>query len=442
MNLKTYYHAFKVFLVKKSVISYEKKLLDFENQNSQTRLDLISSNFVNLYKYAFTNSPYLRHKYEKSGLNVNSIKNISDIGKIPFLTRKEIIDHQDNILTVKKTKNICSGTTGGTTGIPMTYYRNNNLPYETFYNLYLNKWGLNPSDNSAYIWRKKDLNFFNKLVNYIFWYPTKKLRFDGTTLNKNKVLKIVSSLNKYQPPLIQGYAGCIFQLSQIMQEQKLSLNYNPKAVWVTSAPLTFNQRKNISSILNSKVYNEYGSAEIPWIAYQKKSDVDLLYVNNFSRHLEIINSDSEGLGDVSLTDFFDFSFPKIRYLNGDKAKYSNQSTIDQTIIHPILGRQSDYLIVPKIGKVDGSYLTTVFNNYPKAVKGFQFIQLELNVIQLLVIPNLTNQDYKDEVNYVIKNLKSKFDNNINISLSYVDELILDKGKMKYVIRSSDIKLNE
>lgn len=437
MSFRAYYHKFKVLLAKKSVIFFENKLVDFENQNSNNRLKLINKNFVNLYKHAFNNSVYLKRKYEKSGLNINSIKDINDIEKIPFLTREEIIEHKDDILTVKKTKNIGKSTTGGTTGFPMSYYRDNNLPYESFYSFYLKEWGLKPSDNSVYIWRKKEVSFFGNLINYFFWFPTKKLKFDGTTLNKKEVFKIVSLLNKYKPPLIQGYAGCIFQLSKIISDEGLSLNYRPKAVWVTAAPLTFNERKHIGKIFKSNVYNEYGSAEIPWIAFQKEPNIDLLYVNNFSRHLEIIDPNNEGLGDISLTDFFDFSFPKIRYLNGDRARFSNLSTTDRTIIEPVFGRESDYLLVPIVGKIDGSYLTTVFNNYPNAVKGFQFVQNSIDEIQLLVIPNYKNIDYKTDVNFVLGDLNKKFEGKINLKLLIVDELLIDRGKMKYVIRSFD-----
>jgi len=54
--------------------------------------------------------------------------------------------------------------------------------------------------------------------------------------------------------------------------------------------------------------------QIPWIAFQKFNESDLLYVNNYARFLEIINKDDNGFGEIVITDFFDFSFPKIRLI--------------------------------------------------------------------------------------------------------------------------------
>ena len=438
MKIKYIFHHAKFFLIKKCVLIFEKELLIFEKLNDYDKLKLIDSKLVNVYQHAFQYSPYLRNKYQKAGLSLNSIKGISDIKKIPLLTRNEITDNREEILTVNKTNKITINSTGGTTGRPMSFYRNNKLPYESFYPYYLRKWGLQPYENSAYVWRMKQISLPNKIFNTIFWFPTKKLKFDGTKLNKTSVKSIVFSLNKYKPSLIQGYAGSIYQLSKIMFEEGLHLKYIPKAIWITAAPLTYNEKKFIGNIFKSNVYNEYGSGEIPWIAFQKHHDKNVLHVNNYSRNLEIINKDDNGLGDVILTDFFDLSFPKIRYVIGDKAKYSKKSTLHTTIIHPVMGRESDYLLVPNLGKIDGSFLTTIFNKYPDSVNGFQFIQEKKDEIKLLVIPNLKNPNHKIEINVVLTNLNQFLSNNIKLSLHYVNELQIDRGKMRYVLRSKDI----
>jgi phenylacetate-CoA ligase len=407
--------------------------------NKNDKLRVIDEKFVKIYKHAFKNSPYLRLKYESAGLSFNSVTGIKDLKKIPILTRDEIIENMEGILITKKSYNISIGSTGGTTGKPMSFYRDNNLPYESFYSFYLKKWGLYPHESSVYIWRMKKTKLFNKILNILFWYPTRKLKFDGTKINKPLAKKIISSLNKYKPPLIQGYAGCIYQLSKIMEDEKYSLNYKPKAIWVTAAPLSFSERKKISYIFNSNVYNEYGSGEIPWIAFQKDPNEDLLHVNNYSRSLEIINQDETKLGEVVLTDFFDFSFPKIRYMNGDQARFFSASTTYNTIIQPVMGRKSDYLLVPKMGKIDGSFLTTIFNDFPESIKGFQFIQDKLDEVKLLVIPNHNDINSKSKINIVVEDLNKYLSYNIKISVILVEELIVDRGKIKYVIRSKEIK---
>jgi phenylacetate-CoA ligase len=429
----------KFFLVKRSVLKYESLLREFDSLNKKDKINIINKKLNKLFNHAFSNSPYLREKYTKAGLKIDSIKTINDLVKIPYLTRQEIIDHKEEILTVKRNKNISMPATGGTTGAPMRFFRNNKLPYESFYMHYLKTWGLKPYSNSIYLWRLKPKPFYKRFLNKIFWYPTIKIKIDGTTISKKKAYSLVSKLNKYNPCLIQGYAGCLIEFSKIITTENMLLNYKPKAVWTTAAPLSSVDKQIISNAFNTDVYNEYGSAEIPWIAFQKSNSSDKLHVNNYARILEIIKKDNNGFGEVVLTDIFDLSFPKIRYRNGDKSKMHKTSTSFKTIIYPVMGRLSDYLLIPEIGKLDGSFLTTVFNKYPNAVKGFQFVQDDDFEIKFMVVPNYTNIDFKKQIEKVASEIKNLLKNKIKLTVHYVKSLKTDRGKTRYVIRNKRLK---
>tara|TARA_B100001287_G_scaffold174368_1_gene146944 strand:- start:11427 stop:12746 length:1320 start_codon:yes stop_codon:yes gene_type:complete len=428
----------KFLIVKKSVIHYYNSLLKFDKLTENDKKSIVNDSFIKLYRHAFSNSKFLKKKYTEAGLDIDSVKSIDDIKKIPYLTRDEIINHKEDILAVKKTRHISSPTTGGTTGIPMKFYRDNSLPFESFYLFYLKNWHIKPYSNSLYLWRLKKKSFLSKILNKIFWFPTIKMKIDGTLVNLNKAKYIIKKLNKHRPQLIQGYVGCLVELSKIMIDNNIFLNYKPKAIWTTAAPITIFEKKLINTAFKSSIFDEYGSAEIPWIAFQKFNESDLLYVNNYARFLEIINKDDNGFGEIVITDFFDFSFPKIRYKNGDKSKFDKNSTIFTTIINPVLGRKSDYLLIPKVGKIDGSYLTTVFNKYCDSVNGFQFIQNDLNEIKLMVIPNLDNEDHKLQIDKVVNDLNIIFDNNIKLNVFFVKKLKYDRGKIRYVIRSKKL----
>ena len=92
-----------------------------------------------------------------------------------------------------------------------------------------------------------------------------------------------------------------------------------------------------------------------------------------------------------------------------------------------------------MGKIDGSFLTTIFNDFPESIKGFQFIQDKLDEVKLLVIPNHNDINSKSKINIVVEDLNKYLSYNIKISVILVEELIVDRGKIKYVIRSKEIK---
>ena len=78
------------------------KLLDFYNQTqfwSKADLEKFQlSNLITLLKYAERNVPYYTDLFKKNNIDINSIKSLKDLSKIPFLT-KEII--RSNLNTLK-----------------------------------------------------------------------------------------------------------------------------------------------------------------------------------------------------------------------------------------------------------------------------------------------------------------------------------------------------
>ena len=93
----------------------------------------------------------------------------------------------------------------------------------------------------------------------------------------------------------------------------------PKAVWVTSSPMTEFQREFMQNIFKAPVYSQYGSVETFWLAAECQerkgmhmfSDIrHIEFVNEFGKNVEI-----ESYGNILVTDLEDYLFPIIRYQN-------------------------------------------------------------------------------------------------------------------------------
>ena len=135
---------------------------------------------------------------------------------------------------------------------------------------------------------------------------------------------------------------------------------------------------------------------------------DFLKKEQVPKVLEIIKKDNNGFGEVVLTDIFDLSFPKIRYRNGDKSKMHKTSTSFKTIIYPVMGRLSDYLLIPEIGKLDGrQYLSdrnlgshkrviiqfTLPSKYTATMEEFAQILAEGNKTDISGVKPTTSSEY-------------------------------------------------
>lgn len=69
---------------------------------SETQLsELKNQEFVAQYQNAFTHSKFYKNLYRKHGLHLNSIKSTDDAALIPIITKEDIHNRVDELLTCK-----------------------------------------------------------------------------------------------------------------------------------------------------------------------------------------------------------------------------------------------------------------------------------------------------------------------------------------------------
>ena len=76
-----------------------------------------------IIKYAYT-VPLYHDKYKKAGIHPEDIRGIKDIKKLPFITKKDMVDsYPDGILPLNyKKENTHIISTSGSTGKPVTVF--------------------------------------------------------------------------------------------------------------------------------------------------------------------------------------------------------------------------------------------------------------------------------------------------------------------------------
>lgn len=434
--MKKYIYWFKYWFYKKNAISFYKELSLSQNLN-QAELEQVSVNkCIKLINYAYENSDFYKKKYDNANVHINEIKTKEDILKLPILTKKEVKENLNLILTIDKANNnLGKGATGGSTGTPMVYYLDKRIPNESFAWRYLNWWKLSPWDDGVFIWRKTRQSFISSLMNKLAWWPVKKIKLDASILTKDKLETIVEKINKNKPRLIQGYIGSVYEVASFIDNFKIQI-HSPIAIWVTSAPVMEYQKLFIEKVFKAPLYNEYGSSEIPWIAAQC-NEQEHLHVNVEGRYLEIVNTDENGEGDIIITNLLDYYFPLIRYELGDRSKFVKDKCncgINLPLISEVKGRSGDTIEIPELGKIDASYLTTIFDKFPNSILAFQIVQHKNYSITIKYVPNLEYDNYKNEVDDVFTLFTKIVENKIVVRLSQEIEILSDRGKSRYIIK--------
>src|SRR5690606_14254042 len=106
-------------------------------------------------------------------------------------------------------------------------------------------------------------------------------------------------------------------------------------------------------------------------------------------------------------------------------------------IDKIKGRVSDNVKTPSGLIINGAYLTTIFDEFPELIEGFQIIQnKDFSIIVNCVVAEKYNSNAPG-FSKIKKQLEKKTNNEVLIHFNFPSELIQDRGKLKFVISELD-----
>jgi len=386
--------------------------------NSSSYDLLKNDKFLRMLRNVYNSNSFYKKLYDNYGVNIHSIKSIDDINKLPVLKKSDI---RENPNSIKQGRGFLTkkGFTSGTTGSPLVVYRD----YDSILNEHAYIWwyrinsGLNPKDRKISI--RGDLNrdtihYLDKASNTLF--------ISSFALNDSNINKIIPIIIEFSPKAALGYPSSLYTIASWLEENNEMLNI-PLSFTSSESLLAF-QEEIINKTLNTKLFDWYGNAERTIALYREDSKYyePLLYsINEYEKDR------------VITTSLINNYFPLIRYEVNDvidcTGKYDfNKKSI---IIGGIDGRVEDYVLLPdgtRIGRLDVVFKG--LNNVSMA----QIIQKDKFTVDIRLVP-LPTYSKNDEL-LLIKNLKSKLGNAINLNIVLVnkDQIEYSKsGKYKLVI---------
>lgn len=415
--------------------------LNRNNSLSREELDRLTLRKLKaLLEYVKLNVPYYKRVYKN--ISIDDIKSLSDWEKLPVLTKDDIKKHSDELIDVNVSRNkLRMVTTGGSTGAPLKVYHDKGFPLDVIGWRVLNWWGVKPSDNISFIYRKVNTGW-RLLLNHIFWYPTRRVFLDASLMNPKSMSAFHTKINKTRPRVLQGYVGAVYEFAKFCKENNFKFDYI-KAVWVTSAPLNESQRRTMQQVFNAPVYDQYGCSEVFWLAAECKVQ-NGLHTFPDCRYLEILdengsNSVLGSYGEIAVTDLTNFSYPLIRYKNGDIGRYLKTNCECGSalpLIDKVRGRVTDVIRLKDGTIISGDYLTTIFDDYSNAVTEFQIRQkIDFSIDIYCVLGEQKNA--KVICSSVVDDFSIKINYQADVNLHFVDEIKHEQGKTRFVI--SDVK---
>ncbi|MDO4585842.1 MAG: hypothetical protein Q4C95_00940 [Planctomycetia bacterium] len=438
---KTSVYFLKVQLFRRRSWKQFHEYLSHENMSADELERYSFLRKVDILRYAYEKSPFYKERFDSLGFNPLDVKEEKDWQDVPVLTKDDLRHCFDKIVVTGISKNLCSlSTTGGSTGTPTAVYHDRRFFSEAISWRLLRWWGIGPGENRAKIWRtSRDISSrISKLIHSLTLFPSLTILLDSSFVTEQDMLDFAKTLQEKKVVFLQGYTGAVHQFALFCDQNNIHID-SLKAIKTSSSPLLKPIRTEIEKVFGVPVYDQYGCSEITWLAAQCHRRQHM-HIFNDIRCIEFLDDNNrcvedETYGKIAVTDLENHVFPLIRYQNGDmgrKMRGACPCGLPFPLMDTVKGRVTDNLRFADGSYIAGDYLTTLFDNNPECVTGFQVRQNKDYSVTLLVVPNVNYPLADKEIEKVANLLKEKI-KGTEFRLVQTDEIKHDRGKLRYVV---------
>jgi len=374
-----------------------------------------------IVKHAYFNVRGYHKLYNKHGIDINSIKEIEDLEKLPVITKKELQQYND---WVDKKHISTNMRTGGSTGEPLIYHEDN-----------LTKDMRAKKHNRGWIWSGYDQSKDKRAVVCSARGSVGKgkllLTIQGDVERRN-IRRTLDDIRAFQPVQLRSYVSTAYILANWIIDNNYRIEI--PSINLIAEQLYPEVRKTIELAFHGKVFEEYVCCDGGSSAWDCERQEGM----HETMERAILQSDEED--NMIVTDIWNLASPFIRYKNGDKLFRTDKkcSCGRELPIIKVQGRDNDF-IVSKEGLVSPSFLLHHMSHVTKSdgtfidYKCFQLVQKD-NLITVNIVKGDT-YGFADEdklmevVLEICKGLKVKF--------NYVDRLEKSiSGKIKFIINEN------
>ena len=387
---------------------------------------------MKLLRYVNEHSKFYNELYKN--INMDDIKTIEDIKKLPIVTKEMLRKNIEDVITIPK-KGAIADHTGGTTGKSLIVYNRvediqKRMAVLDFFKLkngfenikmkkatFMGKHIVPPSQKKKVFWR------YNK--------PIKQMLYSSFHLTEENIPYYIDSLNDFKPVAIDGFVSSIYEIAFYIKRKNLKLKFQPKVIFPTSETLTEDYRKTIEEVFNCNVRDQYASSEGAPFVWE--CEYGNLHYDITTGMIE--NDDNSN--EVLVTSFLNYGTPLIRYKIGDSMIFEDSDKrckcgFNTPLIKSIEGRKVDYLYSTKGAKINLGNVSNIFKNVPNTIIKAQLIQDKIDhLIVKIVVDNSFSLKHKD---LLIDEIKHKFGNDMKVDIEIVDDIPREKsGKHRLIV---------
>ncbi len=373
--------------------------------------------------------------YQKLGLKKTNLQNF------PVLDRQTVSDNTESFVNQSYPRNsLLPLFTGGSSGHPLKVYITKEIRQKSyaFWSKFYKRMDFEIGDRKASFVGRKLQDPDNDTPP--FWrynFKDRQLIFSSYHMSDKNLPLYLDKLNKFKPKVIEGYPLSIYRLAEFIIQNSINIDFKLNGISTSSENFTYSQRKVIEEAFDSKVYDQYGSAES--VVFAAECDFGTMHIEPEYGVVEVLTKEGtvkpDGSGELLVTTLLNDAMPLIRYRIGDfgEVGYAPCQCGRETPVLKHLDGKVGAVIVSENKSVPTAAIAIAFE-YLEGVKHAQIIQNEPDqvIVRLVKKPDFI-QESED---FMIWELRKMLGNKLKISVEYVDEIPpSSNGKYKMVVQN-------
>jgi len=365
-----------------------------------------------------------------------------DIGELPILKKDDVIRRLDDLLARTADRSQAKiGHTGGSTGKPLAFWYDD-AKHELMRAGMMRSYrlsGWHPGQKILNFWgARQDVVPGGVFGSGLFDFIAAEHTLAAFEYTEAQLVEWARFIQRYQPVLLQGYASVLAEVARVVIDNKMPMPKTLIGVYSTAEVLTGYQRQRMQQAFGCKVFNQYGSREVPNIACECSHGN--LHVFTDMVMLESVPLESENR--LLVTSLTNRLMPMIRYDIGDSGRLLD-GECDCGLPFPLmemnLCRQND-LIRTRSGKtIHPSYFNRLLYGQTP-IRQYQWVQREIDRLTLNLVA--AHPLDADTLAVLESSIRRDVDAQMALEVNYLDAIPPTvSGKHRFVMGMAAVPSN-
>lgn len=387
--------------------------------------------------------PYYRELFARVGFQPAHFSGLSDLVRIPFLTKPLIREHSQ-ALAHPQAVGLGRSSTGGSSGEPLIFGLGRlRVSHDVAAKWRATRWwGVDIGDPETVVWASPIELGAQDRVRLLRDALFRTRLLPAFEMSEARLDEFLQALRHQRPRMLFGYPSALALLARHAERRERAMtNLGCRVAFTTGERLYDEQRSLIGRVFGCPVANGYGGRDAGFIAHECPSGGMHITVEDIV--VEIVDADGRPLppgqpGEVVVTHLASSDFPFIRYRTGDVAVLQDglcPCGRGLPRLQEIQGRSNDFLVALDGARLQSAALTYVLRELP-GIEAFKIVQDSLELTRVMLV--VTAAFERSCVAAIVAGFQRRLGAGVQVQVEFVPAIAPERsGKYRYIISHVD-----